>query len=316
MKNPSLFPRIVPLQNPLQVIKKTLVRACRDRRFVKSVNSESVITAIPGTAFEIFSGDYLISGDRGIFAIKNKTLLRLLGTRTYGIAIQGEYLFAASSNDHYSSILKARLPDMIVAGESLRFSEIFRIATNKKGRIHQIAFFAGRLAVTYTDANTILLLDPDSGEVQSEYMPFRDQFGQPIVGDHNHINSVSQCGDSLLFCAYRAGPGSLIGVIHGNRVRGYAVNRVGVHDVHVTDDVLYYSDTFGDLGSQSGHSCGFLMENGRPLDEVYFSRPPGWAIRGIARTGDELIVGHSHKGLDRSGMMAMAACFGSSTGTW
>jgi hypothetical protein len=296
MKNPSSLPRIVPLETPFQMVRKAFARIYRDRCFVRSVNATSVIRRISVPSLRQVSGNYLISGDTGIHAIQDGVLLRLFGTRSYGIAVRGNELFAASSNDHYSSIHKALIPKEFSDGDTLRFSEIFRIGTNKKGRVHQIAFFNDQLAVTHTYANTILFLDPESGSVISECKPFRDHFGWPIEGDHNHINSLSQCGECLLFSAYRAGTRSLIGAIYGDDVKGYAVDHVGIHDVYVTGKMIYYSDTFGDPVSTGGDDCGFLMANNRRVAEDCFSRPPGRAIRGIANVGNELLVGHSHKG--------------------
>jgi len=297
VKNSQPPPPVVPLESPIGAIRKTFSKAIRDRRFVKAINSEWEIHRVEGTDVTAFSGDYLISGEKGIFAIKEKELLQLFGTRTFGIARRGNELFAASSNDHYSAVCKASLPEEIAVGKSLRFSEIFRIRTSKSGRIHQIGFYNDQLAIANTDSNSILFLDPDSGEVISECFPFRDHFGLPVVGDFNHINSVSQCGECLLFCAYRTGTNSMIGVLHGKRVRGYAATNVGAHDVHLAGDVVYYSDTFGKPVSEGGSECGFLMANGQPVDEEFFSQADGGrAVRGIAGCGNELVVGHSHKG--------------------
>jgi hypothetical protein len=296
MKNLAAQERIVPLKNTLDSLRHVVSRSVRDRKFVKSLNAESKITAVPGFDFKVFSGDYLVSGDRGIYAIRDGKLLNLFGTRTFGIAIRGTELFTASSNDHYSSICKAVLPDQIAPGASLKFTELFRTPTSKSGRIHQIGFFNDQLAVAHTDANAILFLNPETGDVISQCQPFRDHFGLPIGGDYNHINSVSQCGECLLFCAYRAGENSLICVLHENRVKGYAVPNTGAHDIHLTGETLYYSDTFGRPVSAGGDECGYLMANGHRVDEAYFSKPPGRAVRGIAGSGDELLVGHSHKG--------------------
>jgi hypothetical protein len=296
VKNTSLQNHITPLRNPFDSARKAFASHSRDRKFVKALNSESEIIAIGGFDFSAFAGDYLVSGDRGVHAIIGGELLKLFGTRTFGIAVRGREFFTACSNDHYSSICRTTLPETIAPGERMKFTEIFRASTSKSGRIHQIGFFKGQLAVAHTDANAILFLNPESGEVISQCEPFRDHFGAPITGDHNHINSVSQCGECLLFCAYRAGRHSLLCVLHDNHVKGYPVRNTGAHDIHITGETLYYSDTFGRPIADGGDECGYLMKDNRPVDEAYFSKPPGRALRGIAAQGGELLVGHSHKG--------------------
>lgn len=288
---------VIPLDNPIGAIKKTFSKAIRDRHFVKAINSDWEIREVDGHDVNAFSGDYLISGEKGIFAIRGKKLLQVFGTRTFGIARREDALFAASSNDHYSAICRAELPKEIAAGKSLRFTEIFRIKTSKSGRIHQIGFFNDQLAIANTDSNSILFLDPDSGDVISECFPFRDHFGLPVIGDFNHINSVSQCGECLLFCAYRTGASSMIGVLHGNRIKGYVATNVGAHDVHLAGEVIYFSDTFGRPAAEGGDDCGYLLANGKRVDEMFFSQASGGrAVRGIAAHGNELVAGHSHKG--------------------
>jgi hypothetical protein len=296
VKSRESQPCIAPLVSTLEAVRKAISRAGRDRRFVKSINSKSTISRLAGSEFGVFSGDYLISGDKGIYAIRKGTFLRLFNTRTFGIAIRGNELFAACSNDHYSSICKASLPADIAADERLRFSEIFRTPTSKSGRIHQIAFYNDQLAVAHTDGNAILFLCPDSGELLSECRPFRDHFGDPIPGDHNHLNSVSQCGECLLFCAYKAGDRALLGVLHGDRVKAYPIRNVGAHDIHLEGRNLWHSDTFGLSVDKGGDGCGYPMKNNRRVDGESFSAPPGKVMRGVAGTGEELLVGHSHKG--------------------
>ena len=288
--------RIVPVGNPLQAVRRAFARNLRDRAFVKAVASQTTVTEVKGDGFRDVTGDYLISGDRGVHAVVGGRLLRLSGTRTFGIAVRDGILYCAASDDRYSSICRAALPAVLEPGKTLEFEEIQRAATSKNGRYHQIGFVGNRLAVAATERNAILFLNPEDGTTVAECFPFRDRFGDPVLGDHNHINSVSECGECLLFCAYKAGKHALLCVLHNDRVKAYRIDNRGAHDVYIEGRNLWHSDTFGVPAELGGDDCGYVMKNNRRVDADFFSTPPGKVVRGIAGTGEELLVGHSHKG--------------------
>ena len=54
-----------------------------------------------------------------------------------------------------------------------------------------------------------------------------------------------------------------------------------------------FNDTFGENTPNEG---GVPMTEAGPFDEARFLAPPGYVVRGIAGAGDELLIGHSHKG--------------------
>lgn len=296
MKSGDGRERIVKLPSPWISARKAFIHHGRDRKFTAAVNSAFTVEEVKGADFGNVTGDYLISGDRGVHAIVGGRFLRLSEVRTFGIAVRNGMLWCAASGDRYSSICRAALPTQLEPGQRLKFEEIHRAPTSKNGRYHQICFIDDRLAVTATDNNAILFLDPMSGETIAECLPFRDHFGVPMSGDHNHINSVSQCGECLLFCAYKAGKRALLCVLHGDRVKAYPISNVGAHDIHLEGRNLWHSDTFGHPEDDGGDGCGYPMKNNRPVDAEFFSKPPGKVMRGIAGTGEELLVGHSHKG--------------------
>lgn len=289
---------IVQLPNPWDAIRKAFAYHGRDRAFVKAVNSQCVISDTGLKDFKKISGNYLVSGDRGVHAVVGGRFLQLSKVITYGIAVRNGMIWCASSCDRYSSICRAELPEHLMPGQRLAFEEIHRAKTSKKGRYHQIGFIGDRLAIAASENNVIRYLDPMSGEILSECLPFRDSFGEPIGGDHNHINSLSESGECVLFCAYKAGQGSLLCVLNGNRdrVKGYEISSMGLHDIYIEGENLWFSDTFGLPTKLGGDDCGHLMKNNCKVDAGYFSAPPGKVIRGIAGTGKELLVGHSHKG--------------------
>ncbi len=294
--SPSGQSRIVPLPDPWAVARRAFANHWRDRKFVKAITKPGLITDTGAPGFSGFSGDYLVSGDRGVHAIVGGRFLRLTEVRTFGIAVRDGILWCAVSGDRHSSICRAAMPPRMEPGNALHFEEIHRARTSKNGRYHQIGFMDGRLAVAATENNAILFLDPMSGETLSECLPFRDRFGTPVGGDHNHINSVSQCGECLLFCAYKAGDRALLCVLHGDKLKAYPIANRGAHDVYLEGKNIWHSDTFGRPADKGGNGCGYPMKNNRPVDEAFFSAPPGKVMRGIAGTGAELLVGHSHKG--------------------
>ena len=288
--------RIAPVARPIPAARKAFAHALRDRRFVAALGACSTVADLDASGFANFTGNYLISGDRGVHAVVGGRFLRLSEVRTFGIAVRGGRLYCASSDDRYSSITRADLPAVIEPGQTLDFTEIQRSPTSKNGRYHQIGFMGDRLAVAATERNSVLLLDPEDGNTISEIRPFRDHFGDPVSGDHNHINSVSECGECLLFCAYKAGDHALLCVLHGDRVKGYRISNWGAHDICIEGRNLWHSDTFGVPAELGGDECGYPMKNNRRVAEDFFSKPPGRVVRGISGIGGELLIGHSHKG--------------------
>lgn len=284
----------------------------REHRHRHIANGTQTVASVDFSGTENIRGDYFVTSDSGVYGIQGGKIFRLFAADTFGLALRNGELFVSTSTDKTSRIVKARLDLPLRQGNELRFKELFAAATTKKGRFHQIAFYDGSLAVCHTSANCILLLDPETGFLRREIFPFHDQFGATIGSDHNHINSVSQCGETLLFCAYRAGRDALLGVIHGSKLLGYRVEHAGAHDVHVTGRDIFYSDTFGSKEGPHGN-CGYLMRNQQQFDQSAFETPAGYAIRGIAKRGDEMLVGHSNKGERRkrfAGSGALLRCVG------
>jgi hypothetical protein len=262
----------------------------------------SQIARVDASGFKNFTGSYFISSDRGIYFLSNGELVKLFGEHTYGIAIRDGVLFTATDDGSYSQVLRCTLPSGLEAGQTLHFESLYQTHITERGsRIHQIAFFHDAIAVAQTSTNSIVLISPESGEVLREIIPLRDENGAARVGDYNHLNSVSECGEVLLFCAYSAnyradGDTALLGLVCGNKVTGYTVKHRGAHDFYITGRSVYYCDS---LGSKSGaplDDCGSLKINNQPFAPEYFDQPPGYFVRGMCRQGEELVIGHSHKG--------------------
>jgi hypothetical protein len=293
-------------ENPLvirpapELFWKTLQKAVkavrRNARLFRAANSPARMVRWHEPGAAVFTGSYFISTDRGVFVLERGELFQLTQQETYGMAVRQGRFYLAISSDDYSCICSSSLPERLREGTVLELKEHHRVPIHKGGRVHQIAFYRNHLALAETASNCITFMDVTTGQLAGRWYPFRDQFGRAIKGDHNHINSVSECGDCLLFCAYKAGEAAMIGVIEGGRVMGYRAPNLGAHDVHITGDTLYYSDTFGATFAGGDSECGYLMANGMAVDEEFFSIPPGFAIRGVCQQGEEMLLGHSHKG--------------------
>jgi hypothetical protein len=241
-------------------------------------------------------GQYVLSTEKGVFLINSDRLLHTFPYRTYGIALHNDDFYLSSVRGEHNSIFKARLPtslEQFVPGTRISFEEIYCLKAHITERIHQVCIHQNQLVITKPSANAIVFLNLTTGEEEFEIRPFVDSFGIPVIsGDHNHINSVFSCGEVLLFGAYRAGGSSLIGAYHNGKITGYRAGNEGLHGVYVSGQDLYYGDTFG----SEGEGKGYLIVNNKRFDESHFQSGDGFCVRGVCQSGEELLIGHSHKG--------------------
>jgi hypothetical protein len=239
---------------------------------------------------------YLITSERGVHLLAGDELARVAELPSFGIAIAGDDVYLADSTSSQTGVLRTSLATLLDEAADLATERLFsqRILTSNE-RIHQICLAGDALWVANTARNTLLRLDRRSGAVGAEIAPFLDRFGDPVLHDQNHLNSVCACGDALLFVAYRAGPRSLIGLVADGQVVGFGFPHVGVHDIHIAGGDVIFSDTFG--AGEDADAGGAPFVNGKPLDPGFFAAPPGCVVRGVAGGGGQLVIGHSHKGI-------------------
>lgn len=237
---------------------------------------------------------YYAGTNSGLYAIQDRDVVRLLPGHFYGIAVSSEYFYVSAYFGKLSVVLKGSLADL-QAGRSRSAMEVILSAdvASTHSRVHQLYFSNGTLYIANTGRNAILEYDEASAKLGQETFPFVDRFGSPILHDNNHINGVSAYNDYLLFSAYRAGNGSLMGVIKNGEVIGYHYPNKGVHEFFVDHDDFYFGDTFGT--GEEGKGGALIHQKGKYAS--LFDNSPGWIIRGISGQADgELLVGHSHKG--------------------
>jgi len=262
-------------------------------RYVRSAERSNRVRACSFDGASRIKGSYVVSTEKGVFLIRDGRLAQIFPHRTYGIALHDDVLYLSSVRGAHNSLFKARLPvslDRLAPGTRLRFREIFHLEAPINERIHQICVHREHLTVSKTSENAIALIGLASDQEELVVRPFVDRFGESVGGDHNHVNSVFSCGEVLLFGAYRAGGHALIGAYQDGRIVGYQARNKGLHGVYVSGRDLYYGDTFGSEGK------GYLIVNQGRFDEEYFRAGEGFCVRGVCRSGGEMLIGHSHKG--------------------
>ena len=237
---------------------------------------------------------YYFTSEKGLFRLDRTGVYQILDIACYGIAIGGPWVFLSLQSHHRAMVVRGNRDALLGKNRDFAFREIYRShITSSNNRIHGIYLGDRALWVANTGRNTLLEINPDTARVVNEIPIIQDRFDHPIVHNNNHINSVSEYGGIVLFVAYRAGTQSMIGIYDGATVTGYSYPRTGVHDIFLTETGFILCDTFGENTEQSG---GVPITELGAYDPDFFAHPPGFIVRGLAGSSDELLIGHSHKG--------------------
>lgn len=251
----------------------------------------------PAASFDLpLEDDYVVVSDKGVYLLDGDGLTRTLQGSICGIAFHEDTVSLTVLAPRRSVVFRAEKTSLLNGGEPYRFEEIYRFPIKSSNqRIHQLAMTDECVWAANTGKNCLTRIDSVTGEV-AHHFPFVDRFGNPIEGDNNHINSVTVCGDAILFVAYHAGDNSLIGLTDGENVVGFPYENPGVHDIQVRGEDVYFSDTFGAYGTERPDAGGDLVKNGEPVDPEAFASGDGYIVRAIAGEPGRTVVGHSHKG--------------------
>ena len=246
------------------------------------------------------AGRYVVSSDSGIYYLADARIRRISAIPAFGIAISGSDIYLATWYGEWSVVLVADLPALIRGGRA-RWRELYRVNyLTPAGRIHQIGVTGNALWLANTARNTLTKIDRHSGEWCANIGPFKCAFGHPILSDHNHINSVLPTPKYLVFAAFKINDRSAFGLVGAGRVRLYAWPNMGVHDCIFRGNEFLFSDTCRMWqGAKPGSAGGVVVSGGRPVDKDYFDSTPAYFVRGIAGTGNEMLVGNSHVGAGR-----------------
>lgn len=239
--------------------------------------------------------DCLIATDRGLFRLSGGRIHRLTGIGGYGVAQAEGRVFLSLNFPGRSSLVSFDAGSLGSSRARVEAPVHWSLALSGNAeRIHQVTSRrGGPVWGANTGRNTLLRVEPDDPDCVREFAVFHDAFGKPILYDHNHINSVVQYGETLLFTAYQAGDNSLVGVVDGDRVTGFAYPRTGIHDIYLTAEGFLLCDTFGENVPGKG---GFPFTENGVIDPDFFTRPPGCVVRGAVTWEGGMLLGHSHKG--------------------
>ena len=272
------------------------------RRTIKYIRSYINKKCINGRVFirnekkikGYFNNSYMITSEKGVFLLNGKTIKRLYATHTFGIAVDSHHVFLACSDELETFVIKFD-KNKFIKGGCVGQRLFSKYISDPGSRIHQISLTSNTVWLACTFDNTITEIDKNTGELIKKLAPFKDEFGLPIILDHNHINSVFCVGKSVLFVAYKVNNSSMIFIMDDDYITGYKYPNIGVHDIIIDGETFYFSDTFGERNSIN--QGGAVIFNGSIMNPEIFSQSPGYIVRGIAGKASEMIVGHSHKGL-------------------
>lgn len=236
---------------------------------------------------------YFIMSDKGLYRADREGVHRILNIQMYGCAIVGAKVFMALYIGRDTILVEGDSKALFDSGTPFNFRPLFTELTNDTNeRLHQVTAYDNGIWVART-ANGAAMRYEIGSEKLKNYTLIRDRFGLPVKRDINHINSVVQYGDAILFTATHAGSQSMIGLMHGISVTGFGYKNTGVHDVYLTESGFLFFDTFG---HDSGVSGGMPITEQGPIFPELFGKPPGFVPRGASQTGAEIVIGSSHKG--------------------
>lgn len=274
--------------------KSSCMQIKSDMQFRSAIKTGFGSRKVCSHSFPMENSIYATS-NKGLFRIDSDGIYRLSSMPMYGCAITREHVFMVAQIHKRSMLVRGDLASRELTSMSNPLILYESRANSTNERIHQINIGAGFLWVANTGRNSILKVDLVSGQVLSEIWPFTDEFGEPFICDQNHINSVNAYGDFIVFTAYKAGGRSLVGLIDCDmNVTGFHYKNKGVHDIYIEEGDFYICDTFGDADEESGGSV--ITRRGCLAGDV-FKGAPGYITRGLVKSGDQIIVGHSHKGV-------------------
>jgi hypothetical protein len=238
-------------------------------------------------------GDYLITTSQGLFRIHDNVVSMLSRIPAFGIAVLDGKLFLSSWAQHEALILRGTTDFRSCIDEetSIQLEIIFSESIqNAAGRFHQISGFGNTLWIANTARNALTKIDSTDGKWLGNICPFTCSFGHPIDKDHNHLNAVHATPEYIMFCAFKAFKRGAFGLIGEGNIDIFTTPNMGVHDALFIDGAFAYTDTFN-YWKGCGH--GSLIINGASIDDPYFAKNRDGVVRGVAATGNEIVVGSS-----------------------
>lgn len=240
------------------------------------------------------TGRYIVSTEKGIYLLAKEGWRRVSRVPAFGIALADDDIYLASWQGLSTMVLKGRRDALTKPGMRFGWENIYETPTiDDAGRIHQIATLGDSLWIANTAKNTYTKIDRHTGRWQANLCPFRCSFGHAINSDHNHVNSVYPKPGFLLFTAFKANRESVFGLAGNGLIRLYMWRNMGAHDCIFRGADFIFSDSYRFWDKQKG---GGVVLNGSPLFAEYFDANPCYFVRGLAGSGEEMIIGNSFHG--------------------
>ncbi len=237
-------------------------------------------------------GRYIVSSERGIYAVSGNRIDLLATVPAFGIARAGERFYVATWRGRSSLVLSGSA-EALLAGRDCGWREIYSVDTQSDaGRIHQIAARDDALWLANTAQNTLTKIDRHDGRWMANIAPFLCAHGHPIIVDHNHVNSLFPQQRYLLFTAFRINRRAAFGLVGDGRTQIFAYRNLGVHDCIITGSRLIFSDSYRFWEGGGGN----VVIDGSLFDPSYFEENPAHFVRGIAGKRDEMLIGNSYAG--------------------
>lgn len=204
--------------NPLDRALREWKNCARFNQMMRGKLNPKEVAVLPVT----LQKSYYVTTNKGLFCLNKNRVEKLLDAELYGIALSGTSFYLSAYFGKISTVLRGNLHDLQSRRRRIPMHPVYTTeVSSTNSRIHQIFFARGTLYIADSGRNTIVEYDEEPGVLTHETAPFVDAFDCPVHYDNNHINSVAAYHDYLIFTAYRAGPGSMIGVIKdggGDRV--------------------------------------------------------------------------------------------------
>jgi hypothetical protein len=236
---------------------------------------------------------YFVTTDKGVFRCDPEGLHQVIDLHLYGCTIVGDRVYMGFYVDRDAIFVEGRAEALFKPGIHFEFCKVFGENTSDTNeRLHQITACGDIVWIARTAAGAALRYDTRTGRL-TNFTLLRDRFGTPVTRDINHINSIVQYGEVVLFTGTHVGDWSIIGMMHGTKVTAFRYRNTGVHDIYLTRKGFLFFDTFGP--KRPGEGGVPVTEAGILWPEI-FSKPPGYVLRGAAQQGDEILIGSSHKG--------------------
>lgn len=279
---------------------KALVSLCllllKGRKSI-NLNKSKLIEKLPDFNF-------FITSNEGLFLCCKNRLTKIFSFYTFGISINNNQIFIASTIFQKSFIIRAEfnIQDDIFYIRQPKVLWHYHFKSHGE-RMHQLYFYKDKLFVANTRDNSITILCSDSGNILYDLYPFFNKNKNQIVKGHiNHINSVFCSGNTILFTAHddSSKNKSCIGTISEDTVKIYSYKNRGIHDICISNYQLFFSDSFGEVkknlatSKDEGNGGDLVISNKKILKENNLKNY--YFIRGFCSNQNKLIVGSSFHG--------------------